>query len=205
MNKLIAIVGGVLTLIPVYAHAAAYYCSTGAGNGYINLGDTIAQVQQACGAPTQTQQSEVRQQQTSKVEYWLYQNNEAQASHQSPVATLSQPVGDQPTLGNLQVSTQSQGPNVVFKVENKTISGISRDGINTNIYSACSSGTSVQVGGSIEQLIASCGQPSFINTQDSNTSVSVTPTMVTTWTYDLGGYTAPLVLQFTDGKLVKIN
>ena len=167
--------------------AFAYYCSTQAGQGYINVGDSMAQVQQACGNATNAQTQDTANKEFKTTEYWMYSN--AKVANSVSYGTFK-------TQTNV---TQEASP-AVFQIENGIVTGITDNGSNVQSVKTC--GPAIKVGDSSKNVLSSCGNPTSTNMQN---KPSDKKNKITTWTYDQGQFSQPLVLEFTDGKLSKIG
>ncbi len=170
------------------AQALAYYCSTPAGNGYVNEGDSMSKVQQACGQPTSSTDSDKQNETTTAIQYWTYEN-----------AQVDKGTG----LGNYsQQTVVRSGPSTTVEVANGKITNIMQSGSQSGSEN-CFSQSSIQVGGSSDDLLAACGSPTSTTTQPKTTQGPTTK--ITTWIYSRGQYSSPLVLTFEGGKLSQIQ
>ena len=185
--------GGIATLLLLFSNSAfAFYCSTATGNGYINIGDSMAQVKQNCGMPNQEQVNEVPASSAiTTTQYWLYEN--IQVLEESPLA-----------VEGPYRSVSRQGPSFVIQVKNNVVTAITQGNESVESTNQCDQGV-VRVGDSIDRLISACGKPSFVNVESGQGGQETPKKKVTTWTYQSNSYAAPLTLEFEDGKLTKIN
>lgn len=142
----------------------------------INIGDTIAQVQAACGKPdtqkTYKSQGNVPQE-------WTYY-----------VAIPNAYAQDVPTQGTMKVT---------FAFVNNQVVNMTSNGVGVGATTVCNN-TNLQLGNSIEDVKAACGAPAtIVNTNIANENAQGTPPVETSeWTYT----SAPgVTLIFENGKL----
>lgn len=178
-----------IAIIAFSSQSYAYYCSTSAGNGYVNIGDTPAQVQQACGVPSFTDKNKMHDEKTTAIQYWTYEN-----------AFITNTVGLE--SGGARQSVSRSGPTTTVEIQNGQITNIMQDS-NSDASNDCFSRGSIKVGDSSDQLLASCGQPSSSTTQPK--TVQGPEKDVETWHYSRGNYASPLVFEFEDGRLKNIK
>ena len=113
-SKLFALTVGLSSLFLIQS-SFAYYCSTQAGRGYINIGDSMDQVSQMCGTPTSTSEDDVKDTSFTTTEYWSYSKTEV---------TQSVPLG----VNQPQSRVTSAGPMTTFQFSNGMVSSISDGG-----------------------------------------------------------------------------
>lgn len=167
---------------------AAYFCSTRQGNGYINIGDGVAQVESACGKATSTKTQVVPDQSFETTQYLMYSNT---------LTSQSIPLGVQ----GQQTAINQDGPSVVFQVKGGQVVGINEHGRAVQNTSAC--GGSVSIGTPTNSVLSECGRPTSTDMQN---KASEKTRKITTWIYDRGQYQSALTLQFDGkGKLTSIN
>ncbi len=165
----------------------AYYCSTSKGNGFINQGDSMEQVRQACGAPTSTLEKKVPAGAFQTTQFLMYSNIEMkQAQPFQPNRTYT--------------DVQSKGPSIVVEITDGKVTRISQDGSMVQSTSACSK--PLAVGATYDTVLSACGTPATTNMQNKPSDEEKT---ITIWQYDQGQFSNPLVLQFDQGKLVAIS
>ena len=186
-NNSIKIIIGLGAMFAAQA-SFAYYCSTSSGQGFINVGDTMSQVESACGTPTSTSEDEVQDNSFSTTEYWSYSNVKV---------TKAVPLG----VNQPDATVTSSGSTATFAIQNGVVTTISENGKSVTSTDNC--GPSISIGASSDTVLSSCGNPS-------NTSMQNTPSKqkkkVTTWTYSTGQYSTPLTLKFDEeGKLTSID
>lgn len=169
----------------VSVQAQAYYCSTAGGNGYINVGDPMSQVQQTCGQPTSTNESEKRQDTTTAIQYWTYENAK---------------IMDGTGLGTKQQTVERSGPSTTVEITEGKITNIMQG---QGGGSDCLAQSNIQVGNTSDKLLGKCGSPSSTTTQPKVTEGL--SQKIITWTYDQGEYASPLVLTFENGSLTQIQ
>ncbi len=173
--------------------AWAYYCSGPQGSGYINIGDSMAQVQQACGAPTaQHNEKAPGTSNVTTTQIWTYMSY-----------TTTEPLTTSTGLGrpNVQVD-EGDGPNMVVTIQGGKVTNIAESGQNTQSTNQC--GRPVSVGSSQAQVLQACGQPTNMNTQQQTSQGPASE--VTVWEYNYGQYRQPLILEFNSrGQLSKIG
>lgn len=166
----------------------AYFCSTSTGRGYINLGDSMAQVTQMCGTPTSTQVTEVPDGSFSTVEYWSYTRLKV---------TRAVPLG----VNQPDPQVAALGPSITFEIQNGQVTAISENGQASTMTEQC--GIPIAIGATADTILSNCGTPTSTNMQ--NTPNKKTK-KITSWVYDRGQYTTPLTLQFDEtGALAAIN
>lgn len=185
-SKFVTIIIGLSSLFAIQS-SFAYYCSTQAGRGYINIGDTIDQVGKACGTPTNTQVDEVPDKSFSTTEYWSYSNVQVKQAL---------PLG----VNRPEAKVSNSGSMATFEIKNGAVTSISEGGSSVTSTDTC--GSPVSVGASSNSVLSNCGTPSNTSTQN---TPSDKKNKVTTWTYDRGQYSSPLILKFEDEKLTAID
>lgn len=172
-----------MTLTCPLISLASYFCPNNFNQ--INIGDSITQVQQVCGNPTQ--QSTTQQENQNVPQQWTY--------------------FVQQNIGNLTGATTNQGAikteinfDQTGKVVNITVNGNSAASINL-----CGSAV-VQIGSMMNAVKTACGTPSYVNKQTPfvapGASAPPATQTVTTFTYNS---TPPFTLTFTDGKLTSVQ
>lgn len=189
MNKLIVCLVAVFFSILSSQAFAAFYCSSRAGHGFINTGDSMQQVQQACGKPTSQNESTQQQQQHSSVQYWIYENIQHQQSTKLGIVSRDSDV----------IRT---APSTVYEIKNGKVNSITEDSKATSSTESCQ-GRTISVGDSSDNVIAACGKPETTSVQMQKEPAS--NNQVSTWTYDRGNYSTPIILQFKDGKLSNVS
>ncbi|NNM60490.1 MAG: DUF2845 domain-containing protein [Legionellales bacterium] len=183
---------GFCVLSPL-AQADSYYCSTQGGNGYINTGDSIQKVQTTCGAPTTNVQQQTPTTAQQQNESWVYS-----AGMTTPPNTNGFVISPQVARTNEVV------PAITFQIVNNQITSISSANHGSASQFRCpTTGQTIQIGATTDQLVKACGEPT---TRDRSTQqVNVPAHVVNTWSYQVNSYSKPLILQFQDGVLVKIQ
>lgn len=152
----------------------AFFCPTNFNQ--INFGDTMDQVQTACGKPDK---EETKMVEAPGPQEWTYLIPQT-------VALSANQLGQ----GTLKTT-------VTFDKDGKAIN-ISVNGLGVGASSIC--GGSIQLGDSRDAVKSVCGEPKFINKQNSPDAISTQPPpkKVTTYTYSTN---PPQSLIFEDGKL----
>lgn len=163
-----------LILSPSLSHA--FFCPTNFNQ--INLGDTLEQVKEQCGKPDKEEKKDAEPSVPQEWNYYIPQT----------VAT-STTTGEQGTLKT----------SLTFDKDGKAIN-ISVNGIGVGASTIC--GKSIQLGDTRDAVKAACGEPSFINKQQTTSSESANKAEVkkiVTYTYNSN---PPVKLIFEDGKLL---
>jgi len=184
-HKIYNLVVGLLPLFLIQT-SFAYYCSTSSGSGYINIGDSMAEVKSNCGAPTSVQISEVKDQSFSTTEYWLY--NRTQVSNSIPLG-IEQP--------DARVTA---GKTFSFAISNSKVKSISVNG--NSVQSTKNCGRPINIGTDADTVLSLCGKPSNTNVENTPSDNKV---KVTTLVYDQGEYQNTLKLEFIDDQLKTIS
>lgn len=147
----------------------------------INIGDSIAQVEQLCGKADKTETADGPDNSPQDWDYYF------------PPTTPS------PTLTNLAVQQQSTGSlkaTFSFDASGKLVN-MMVNGISVSSTSGC--GSSVSLGDSRKSVESACGKPSFISKQNTgNNAQSDNANKQVEMTYMSN---PPVVLIFRDGKL----
>jgi len=150
----------------------AFFCPTNFNQ--IQIGDTLEQVQQACGQPDKQDEKEVEAEGPQEWSYFVAQNVAINAMQQ--------------VQGTLKTTFS-------FDANGKAIN-ISVNGIGVGATTIC--GNNLQLGDTKETVKATCGQPSFINKQ--STSTEKKSSKVTEFTYNTN---PPVKLIFENGRLLQ--
>lgn len=161
-----------LFIIPTFSYA--FFCPTNFSQ--INMGDSIETVTAACGKPANVEEKEEKPFNPQEWSYYLTQQTPAQFP---------------------AMATPTQKTSFSFD-SNGILVNITVGGLGASSTSLCG-GALVQLGDNTERVKAICGQPGFIQVQDSslNDKPSVKVTILT--------YTSnpPVALIFRDGKLAQ--
>lgn len=169
----------------------AYYCSTRQANGFISVGDTMDQVRKACGDPTEEGKPSLYQDsQLVTTQYWVYENT--QVSNTNVLA-----------IKQTRVVTR-EAPTVVVEITEGKVTNITQGGNEAQSGYCASMGNTIQIGDSIDQVNAACGNPTYMNTEQHQKNTSP-PQEKVIWTYQWEPYTQPLKLEFIGGKLTNIE
>lgn len=155
--------------------AFAFFCPTNFNQ--INFGDSIEEVTKQCGRPAKEETKTAEQKVPQEWNYYIAQTIEAG--------------GSSPMQGTLKTS-------VAFDKDGKAIN-ISANGIGVGETAIC--GNPIQLGSTMEQVKAACGEPSFINKQQPSSAAPTPPTdadKITELTYLSN---PPTVLVFEGGLL----
>jgi len=185
-----------LLLSGTAAEAAGFYCSSPSGNGYVNPGDSMAQVQATCGVPTAITQQQTPSVTQQKIQSWTYS---------PPVLTGANPnTFHDPIYGQQVKPPSEQAPTTSFQIINDQVAAInsSQQG-SVQQYRCPASGQMISIGSSTNALAAACGQPALINT--TSQQINVQPHVMANWTYQANQYSTPVVMQFQDGILVQVK
>lgn len=155
---------------------------------YIQVGMSMAQVIDACGAPISRQQSAVPA--TTKVEVKQLMFNR-EASPRAFYGVWQIPVG------------VNSGGDLEVDIINDKVAEIHVNGSSENAFSFCN-GNSVQIGDPVTSVYNSCGNPSMSNSTfiyqpiESNEAPEI-------WIYQPTQYQSPISLTFVNGNLQSIN
>lgn len=153
----------------------AYFCP--ANFNSVNVGDTMQQVEAACGKPDAKKESTVE---PTTPQEWNYY-----------VAVPTTVVGGvMKQQGTLRMA-------VVFDADGHVIN-LTVNGVGVSETPIC--GASIQLGNSLEQVKSACGEPAFVNKSQAATAPSSPKTQRAEWKYTQGGTTTTLI--FENGKLV---
>jgi|GEM_PF-2894580 hypothetical protein len=179
------------TLLGAHAVMAdSYYCSGNGYNGYINTGDSQAQVVAACGQPT-SQTTQAAPQTNNTIQYWTYSNQAVTSSK-----NLS--------TGSITTQLNQSGPMIVVEITGDKVSNITVNGQPSQTTNACQTGRPISVGNPSSEVMLSCGNPT--STTTSTAPPPANPPQITVWTYNYGNYQNPMVLQFSsDGTLQSVK
>lgn len=154
----------------------AFFCPTNFTQ--IDYGNTIEQVQQQCGKPDKIEIKELKKEGPQEWNYFI------------PQTVASN------TMNPVQGTLKTQ---VMFDKDGKAIN-ISVNGIGVGSTLLCGN-TMVQLGDTRESIKKRCGDPSFINKQETPSSGSeAQSTKQTIFTYNTN---PPISLVFENGKLVE--
>ncbi|MBB72808.1 MAG: hypothetical protein CMF50_10490 [Legionellales bacterium] len=204
MNKPFVTAAVAVSALFLSSSSYAFFFSSSTANCYMNVGDSMTTIEQACGAPTSKEQKETGGPSSSIVQYWSYDNtvregNLAPRVNQNP----DQISGQRGRFNQSETYTiAKQGPNLIFAIDGQTIKSITKNGKKVSRASCQSS--SVQVGQGMQDLLSACGNPS--NKNIGHKSTDKPEETLTVWKYDLGQFRNPVVLTFgPDGKLRNIN
>lgn len=176
-----------------HVEAGSFYCSTQGGSGYVNTGDSMQKVQATCGAPTTNMQQQTPTTAQQQNQQWVYS-----AGMTTPPNTTGFVVSPQVTRTNEVI------PAITFQVINGRVTAISSANHGgTKQFRCPTTGRTIAIGATTDQLVEACGQPT---TRDTNTQqVNVPSHVINTWTYQVNSYSQPIVMEFQDGVLVKIQ
>lgn len=164
------------------AQAASYYCASSSGNGYINTGYTMAQVQAVCGNPTSNTQQQSPTTVNQQLQSWLYTQR------------MVSPINDK----SYNYNNQNQGNALQINlVNNQVTSIVSSERGNVQSWS-CPQGN-LRIGMSANEALSACGQPTTVN--NSTKQVNVPSYTINTWVYQQNSYSKPLTLEFQNGIL----
>jgi len=176
--KFLILVPCLLFCIHAYAIGyPSYYCANTFKS--IRVGDSTDAVQAACGTPSATT---MRQQQISMpatTVQWVYSLG---------FLTSKNTIVSLPTL-------------MVNFDANQRVVTITRGGAPINISVPCTINHTINIGDSMNTVMAACGPPNFTNSQQ--TTVNVTKYLLE-WTYNFGPYKPQIILDFDNGQLTQI-
>lgn len=170
---------GLGVLLASMCQAAGFYCQS--ANRVVVIGDTTANVRAACGEPSQIH---VRQQPVNKpvmLTHWTY------------------------LLGKISVDNQALGyaASLTLTFKEDKLANIERSALVGKLDPfPCTATGGITLGSPLTRVLALCGQPDYINTEQSHTA-EVKEQVV--WTYSQGDYLAPVQLIFENDALAAIQ
>jgi hypothetical protein len=166
----------ICTLVTIVSSTNSFALLCPGNFNEINVGDKLAQVKSACGAPTSETTSESEANTPQEWNYYVAVNS---AFYQN----VSQ--GTQATLKTT----------VAFN--NGKVTNMSVNGVGVSSTAVC--GNNIQVGDTENAVKAACGKPAFINrgtgSQQGTQGGNATPIQVTELTYNVGGVITVLVFE----------
>lgn len=169
--------------IPSIAFADnTYYCAN--TNQSVSVGETLPQVQLACGNPTSTSTSQ--QQVSSNInsgQQWIYTQGTFTATPQGYV--LSQNV-----------------PSLIFIIQNGLVTQIQRSGSVAVGGLSCGLAQAIGINSTAAAVRIACGNPNYIQPYQQNNAQTHA---ITTWVYNHGPFQPQIIFTFTDGKLSNIQ
>jgi len=176
----------VLLILGISSNAYAYFCSSQKGHGYINIGDSMQTVRGACGVPDTVTNKTTGGSKMITVQHWTYTHKPIQTRFDSP----------------LPKSNTTYPPDVTFQVIDGKVTSIASAGKAHKSSNLCRTGMQISVGQSAQSVIKSCGRPDFV---ESRQQIDRQPEkQITVWTYKVPSG-SPIVLEFINGQLTKIN
>lgn len=180
----------VCSFIFLFAHAASYMCP--GTYQYINTGDDIAKVMQACGKPnarvTKTLPRVVQQ----PTEQWVFR-----AVSNTKILGYSQHL-DQTFDYNIR-----SRPRIVITFFQNKVVAVSLDSQDVGATDLCRSRQMVTKGMPKSRVLAICGSPEFVNR--GMRTINQGMEKVTVWVYVHDQYLPKTVLQFRNGILTSIE
>lgn len=162
-----------LILLLISHPAFAFFCPSNFNQ--IAEGDSIETVTQKCGKPDKQTTKEVKEEGPQQWNYYIPQT----------VTTA----GLSPMQGTLKTE-------VSFDKNGKALN-ISVNGIGVGSSTIC--GTVIQLGDTRDMVKKACGEPAFINQQNTTTTNDTPPDKVTEFIYNTS---PPAKLTFKNGKLM---
>ncbi|MCP4476006.1 MAG: DUF2845 domain-containing protein [Gammaproteobacteria bacterium] len=159
-----------------------YYCSK--SGSYVNVGDTLAKVENLCGKPTQTAIVNLRNPHAStETTRWVY-------------AQMTRVAGQRhsETLGS---------ESFLIDFENGVVKDIMIHGNKVPSTNLCSHLKTIAVGDSISRVWSTCGSPRYKRLYHSKQKTSATPEQAVVYRYTSLGSTTTLI--FRQFKLVEIK
>ena len=173
-------------MIGISSNVYAYFCSSSKGHGYINIGDTIQQVQNTCGMPESRVSDDIGGNKLGTVEYWTYTPHPLQALFG---ATKPKNAVEEP-------------PAITFEILDNKVISIETENKQVKSSNHCTNSVYMSIGDSADALKQKCGPPTV--TRIENKVLSTPKQKIETWTYNIPPG-VPTVLQFTNGVLSKIE
>jgi len=184
MKFIANLVGFFIFFIGINSNVYAFFCSSNKGHGYINVGDSMQQVQRICGTPDVVSSDKVGGTRLGTVQYWTYTT--------LPLQTLFGAVTPKHAI--------TEPPAITFAILDNKVVSISTEGKEVQSSSNCTNRKTIRVGDSADTLKRRCGQPTVTRLEN---KVLTTPNQaVETWTYNVPSG-EPVVLEFTDGALTR--
>lgn len=169
------------------------YCP--GGHAFIHIGMTASDVINACGDPSQKEQSQQEATRRVPVKQLIYTS----LASSNPYPGLQSAVFDQWSLPSGPSSNFTLQVNII---DNK-VSSISLNGTQNNAMSICG-GADIQIGDNESAVYAQCGTPNATNHTYINQSIQSTQ-KPEKWTYQIDQYQPPLHLTFVNGSLESID
>jgi len=175
-----------ILLLGMSSNTYAYFCSSQKGHGYVNIGDTLQEVQRICGTPDHEVKVASSGEKNLFIQNWTYTHQPIQTRFDSPTPQ----------------SDTEYPPDVTFQIVNNKVNLISVQGRHVMSSNLCRTGMQVKLGQSAQSVMDSCGRPDFVHSQQQK--VKTPQQQIITWTYDAPSG-QPIVFEFTNEKLTKIG
>lgn len=156
--------------------ANVFYCPN--NHQYIQIGDTQAQVQAACGNPSHTTSRTRRDTQPVVVQTWIFNHD-------------------------IYLQRELRKPEFGIQLKNNIVSGITVSGHVVSGTTLCDNVHSIKIGDPIAKVSALCGEPFHISHSEEPEVKGVKSVVI--WRYDFGPYQKPATLEFEDGLLIAID
>ena len=174
----------IFMMIGISCNVYAYFCSSSKGHGYINIGDTMQQVQAICGVPDSRNSNDTGGSKLGVIEYWTYTTQPLQTifGATNPKNAVNEP------------------PAVTFEIIDNKVVSITTNSKQVQSSSNCTNRKMISVGDSADNLKRQCGSPTVTRTE--NKVITTPKQKIETWTYNVPSG-ASIVLQFTNGVLTK--
>lgn len=162
----------------------SYYCAN--TNSYVNLGDSIDQVTQNCGEPTQTKMDNSVTSASLPVEQWSYQ---------APFVV---------TAGKVQYVSRPNFriPLIINFSDNKVVRIYDQENEAKESY-FCNPLVPVKIGDTKEDVRNLCSNPTLVENTSQQSKKKVTPQLI--YIYQPNSYDRLVSMYFENFKLVKIE
>lgn len=165
-------------LTPAYAASFnSYYCSQNFKG--VAVGATMDSVRAACGNPSSTITKEVPVVTTTNNVEWIY------------------------TLGVMEIKgVLLNVPTLTISFVDHKVTEIKQNNSLIAAASYCASNGTVNIGDQDISVLAACGQPNFISTEQRG---HTTQKEVIEWTYNFGPYKPQIIFDFENGLLTQLS
>lgn len=179
--------------LPVYAQEG-YLCAK--TYRYIDLGNTLAEVQAACGKPIRTSTEQRAKTVTEPTEEWVYYGVEDPDDRESwHSQSVSVPADFDIYLYRL--------PKLYVTFRRNKVISVTLDSQEVGSSNICDRAALIKKGDDQSTVEGYCGSPRLSNAGSKTFYEGLVE--VTTWVYQFDEYQPPLILEFQGGKLSRIK
>lgn len=177
-KSIVLLLSGLFITPSIYAYNYSnYYCEKNFRS--VGVGASMDNVRAACGDPTNVVNKQIPVQTPLTVVQWIY------------------------TLGLLSIDGVSVNlPSLTITFSNNHIIEILRNNIPVTVGSYCNINGMINIGDTINTVLARCGRPNFINQRQ---IMQTSNKEVTEWAYNFGPYRQQVLFDFENGTLTQIN